>query len=199
MEDEKRAAADRDLAIKRAAYKAEVNQAEAAAAVAFDIEKAKQGQTVVREQTKQRAEEALILLDVQGTEALTMQKQKEGLSLAMLIEEKNKAEAIRAKADVSAKSVSLRTVVCATLCRTGRAGLGRVLPAVCCLKRHVLAVLRVVVASSSSSVFIANPAGAAVHLHHPTPTSRVQPSLRCRARPLSSAPPYVNLILFSSF
>ncbi|CAM9291103.1 unnamed protein product, partial [Hapterophycus canaliculatus] len=106
MEDEKRAAADRDLAIKRAAYKAEVNQAEAAAAVAFDIEKAKQGQSVVREQTKQRAEEALILLDVQGTEALTMQKQKEGLSLAMLIEEKNRAEAIRAKADARAHEVN---------------------------------------------------------------------------------------------
>ena len=100
MEDEKRAMADRDLAVKKAAYKAEVNHAEATAQVAFDIEKAKQGQTVVREQTKQRAEEALVMLDVQGTEALTAQKQKEGVSLAMLIEEKNRAEAIRAKADV---------------------------------------------------------------------------------------------------
>ena len=100
MEDEKRAAADRDLALKKAAYKAEVNHAEATAEVAFDIEKAKQGQTVVRERTKQRAEEALVLLEVQGTEALTMQKQKEGVSLAMLIEEKNKAEAIRVSAEV---------------------------------------------------------------------------------------------------
>lgn len=49
MENEKRAAADRDLAIKRATYKAEVNQAEAAAEVAFEIEKAKQGQTVSAE------------------------------------------------------------------------------------------------------------------------------------------------------
>ena len=48
MEDEKRAGADRDLAIKRAAYKAEINQAQATAEVAFDIEKAKQGQTVSR-------------------------------------------------------------------------------------------------------------------------------------------------------
>ena len=107
MEDEKKALADRDLALKKAAYKAEVNHAEATAEVAFDIEKAKQGQTVVREQTKQRAEEALVMLDVQGTEALTMQKQKEGVSLAMLIEEKNRAEAIRAKADVSGLSPSL--------------------------------------------------------------------------------------------
>ncbi|CAM9132627.1 unnamed protein product [Ectocarpus sp. 12 AP-2014] len=106
MEDEKRAAADRDLAIKKAAYKAEVNHAEATAAVAFDIEKARQGQTVVREQTKQRAEEALVMLDVQGTEALTMQKQKEGVSKAMLIEEKNKAEAIRAKADAKAHEIN---------------------------------------------------------------------------------------------
>ena len=108
MEYEKRALADRDLALKKAAYKAEVNHAEATAEVAFDIEKAKQGQTVVREQTKQRAEEALVMLDVQGTEALTMQKQKEGVSLAMLIEEKNKAEAIRAKADVSDSLGKLR-------------------------------------------------------------------------------------------
>lgn len=101
MEDEKKAAADRDLALKKAAYKAEVNHAEATAEVAFDIEKAKQGQSVVREQTRQRAEEALVMLEVQGTVALTAQKQKEGVSLAMLIEEKNKAEAVRAKADVS--------------------------------------------------------------------------------------------------
>lgn len=56
---------------------------------------------VVREMTRQKAEEALVLLEVQGTEALRLQKQKEGISLAMLIEEKNKAEAVRANADVS--------------------------------------------------------------------------------------------------
>ena len=55
---------------------------------------------VVREKTKQKAEEAVILLEVQGTEALRQQKQKEGGSLAMLIEEKNKAEAIRVSAEV---------------------------------------------------------------------------------------------------
>ena len=58
-------------------------------------------QQVVKEQTKQKAEEALILLEVQGTEALRAQKQKEGVSLAMLIEERNRAQAVRAKADVS--------------------------------------------------------------------------------------------------
>ena len=46
MEDEKRAAADRDLMVKKAAYKKEINQAQAAAEVAFDIEKAKQEQIV---------------------------------------------------------------------------------------------------------------------------------------------------------
>lgn len=45
-EDEKRAAADRDLMVKKATYKTEINQAQAAAEVAFDIEKAKQGQMV---------------------------------------------------------------------------------------------------------------------------------------------------------
>lgn len=54
----------------------------------------------MREKTKQKAEEALILLEVQGTESLRVQKQKEGISKAMLIEEKNRAEAVRAKADV---------------------------------------------------------------------------------------------------
>lgn len=45
-EEEKKAAADRDLAIKRAAFKSEVNTAEASAQKAFEIESAKQGQTV---------------------------------------------------------------------------------------------------------------------------------------------------------
>jgi len=45
-ENERRAAADRDLEVKTASYKMEINQAQAAAEVAFDIEKAKQGQTV---------------------------------------------------------------------------------------------------------------------------------------------------------
>lgn len=104
-ENEKKAAADRDLAVKKAAYKTEVNAREATAAVAFEIEKARQGQTVVKEQTKQEAEKALVLLEVQGTEAMRMQKQKEGVSLAMLIEERNKAEAIRAKADARAHEI----------------------------------------------------------------------------------------------
>lgn len=60
----------------------------------------------MRERTKQKAEEAVILLEVQGTEALRMQKQKEGVSLAMLIEEKNKAEAVRAKAEVRQRMVA---------------------------------------------------------------------------------------------
>ena len=46
MEDEKRAAADRDLMVKRATYKTQINQASATAEVAFEIEKAKQGQMV---------------------------------------------------------------------------------------------------------------------------------------------------------
>lgn len=46
LENERRAAADRDLEVKTASYKTEINKAQAAAEVAFDIEKAKQGQTV---------------------------------------------------------------------------------------------------------------------------------------------------------
>lgn len=66
---------------------------------------------MVREQTRQKAEEALVLLEVQGTEALRMQKQTEGVSLAMLIEEKNKAEAVRANAEVSL-IMRVRAFVC---------------------------------------------------------------------------------------
>lgn len=55
---------------------------------------------VIREQTKQKAEESLIMLEVQSTQAEIVQKQKEGLSLAMLIEEKNRAEVVRAKSQV---------------------------------------------------------------------------------------------------
>ena len=61
---------------------------------------------MVRERTKQKAEEAVILLEVQGTEALRQQKQKEGGSLAMLIEEKNKAEAVRVNAEVGRKNLN---------------------------------------------------------------------------------------------
>lgn len=46
MENEKRAAADRDLAIKKAAYLTETNCASATADVAYAIQKAKQDQTV---------------------------------------------------------------------------------------------------------------------------------------------------------
>ena len=59
---------------------------------------------MVKERTKQKAEEALILLEVQGTEALRVQKLKEGASLAMLIEERNTAEGVRARTDVSTPS-----------------------------------------------------------------------------------------------
>lgn len=45
-ENEKKAAADRDLAVKQAEYKKEINATEATAVVAFDIEKARQGQQV---------------------------------------------------------------------------------------------------------------------------------------------------------
>eukprot|EP00904_Undaria_pinnatifida_P005772 jgi/Undpi1/2324/HiC_scaffold_13.g05707.m1 len=119
-EKEKRAAADRDLAVKQASYKSEINSAEAAAKAAFDIEKARQGQAVVRENTKQKTEEAIImlevtqqkakeaviLLEVEGTEALRRQKNREGYALASLLEEKNKAEAVRNAADAKAHEIT---------------------------------------------------------------------------------------------
>lgn len=45
-QETKKAAADKELMIKKAEYKAEVNKAEAQATVAFEIEKAIQGQEV---------------------------------------------------------------------------------------------------------------------------------------------------------
>lgn len=67
---------------------------------------------VVRETTRQKAEEAVIMLQVEETEALRIQKQKEGVSLAKLIEEKNKAEAVRVMSEVQlmSKKDSMRTM-----------------------------------------------------------------------------------------
>ena len=59
---------------------------------------------VMLEVTQQKAKEALILLEVEGTEALRRQKNREGYALASLLEEKNKAEAVRNAADVSPKT-----------------------------------------------------------------------------------------------
>ncbi|CAN0067428.1 unnamed protein product, partial [Laminaria digitata] len=58
------------------------------------------------EVTQQKAKEALILLEVEGTEALRRQKNREGYALAALFEEKNKAEAVRAAADAKAHEIT---------------------------------------------------------------------------------------------
>ena len=59
------------------------------------------------EVTRQKAKEAVILLEVEGTEALRRQKNREGYALASLMEEKNKAEAVRSAADVSSGGLSV--------------------------------------------------------------------------------------------
>ena len=59
------------------------------------------------EVTRQKAKEAVILLEVEGTEALRRQKNREGYALASLMEEKNKAEAVRSAADVSSGALSV--------------------------------------------------------------------------------------------
>ncbi len=58
-ENERRAAADRDLAVKKASYQSEVNAAVAAADAAKEIERAKQGQTV-------RAPPPMLFIELQG-------------------------------------------------------------------------------------------------------------------------------------
>merc|ERR1712110_299040 len=92
---EAEAEADRNLNLKRATYAKEVNEAKAA----YVIEKAVQDQQVVKETTRQEVERAQVLVEVADREAMRVQKEKEGESKAVLIEETNRATAVRVTAE----------------------------------------------------------------------------------------------------
>merc|ERR1712110_1011007 len=103
---EAEAEADRNLNLKRATYAKEVNEAKAAAEAAYVIEKAVQDQQVVKETTRQEVERSQVLVEVAEREALRIQKEKEGESLAVLIQERNRAEAVRVTAEADASRIS---------------------------------------------------------------------------------------------
>merc|ERR1712110_657111 len=99
---EAEAEADRNLNLKRATYAKEVNEAKAA----YVIEKAVQDQQVVKETTRQEVERAQVLVEVADREAMRVQKEKEGESKAVLIEETNRATAVRVTAEADASRIS---------------------------------------------------------------------------------------------
>lgn len=99
------ALADRDLKLKKAAYDAEVNRAQAEAAASKDIEMARQHQQVIAEETQQRVIAAKIMLDYQDAEALRTQKELEGHSKAKLLEKENQAKGVRVEAEADAERV----------------------------------------------------------------------------------------------
>jgi flotillin len=84
------AESDRDLNLKKAVFDTEVNRAKAQASAAGEIEQAKQHQAVIRETTQQEVVAAQVRLEVTDRDVERVKKEKEGASLADLMEERNK-------------------------------------------------------------------------------------------------------------
>jgi len=104
---EEEAQSDRDLEIKRAAFDTEVNRAKAEADNAGHIEQAKQDQTIIREQTQQEVVRAQVKLEVADKEVQRAKVEREGNSMAELMAERNKAEAIRVMAEADAAKIKM--------------------------------------------------------------------------------------------
>eukprot|EP00949_MAST-11_sp_MAST-11-sp1_P002362 g2362.t1 len=104
---EQEAQSDRDLAIKKAAFDAEVNRARAQAENAGDIEQAKQDQMIVRERTQQDVVKAQVKLEVADKEVQRVKVEREGNSMAELLAEKNRAEAVRVKAEADSARIKM--------------------------------------------------------------------------------------------
>lgn len=101
------AESDRDLFLKRAGFDAEVNREREIAEASGRIEKARQDQTVKREFTQQEVVEAEVRLQVAEQDVLKQQKLQDGESMAELMAEKNKAEAIRVMATAKADEIKM--------------------------------------------------------------------------------------------
>lgn len=99
------ALADRDLELKRAEYLREVNEATAIADAAKNIATAQQHQTVVRETTQQKVEEAAVMVEVMERRMDQEKREREGRSQAALMEERNVAEAVRVNAEAEAERI----------------------------------------------------------------------------------------------
>lgn len=105
---EQEAEADRDLEIKRAEFRRQVNTAQAEAEAATAIEKAKQDQRVRHETMEQAHVEAKVAVDIADKQVEREKRLLEGESLAQLLKKKNEAEAIRVIAD--AKSAEIKAI-----------------------------------------------------------------------------------------
>jgi len=98
---------DRDLHIKQAAFETQVNKARAEAEAAGKIEKERQQQNIVREKEQQRVVEAQVHLEITDRQVERTKKEAEGQSLAELLAEKNKAEAVRVNAQAQADQIRM--------------------------------------------------------------------------------------------
>ena len=102
---EQEAKADRDLNMKKAEFAKEVNAANELAKAAGLIEAARQKQEVVKAQTEQAAIKKQVEVQVAEEEAKRVQQEKEGESLADLVEKTNRAKAIKINADAEAQRI----------------------------------------------------------------------------------------------
>jgi flotillin len=93
------------LELKKANNNAEVNKQREMAVAAGQIEKAKQQQVIRKEMTQQEVEEALIRVKVAEQVALQAQEEAKGVSLAELVEQRNRAEAVKVEADAQASKI----------------------------------------------------------------------------------------------
>mmetsp|Transcript_14404 Transcript_14404/g.29426 ORF Transcript_14404/g.29426 Transcript_14404/m.29426 type:complete len:467 (+) Transcript_14404:673-2073(+) len=105
MQKQQQSDSEKLLELKKAQNAAEVNREREAATAAGLIEKAKQQQQVRKEQTQQDVEEALIKVKVAEQQALQAQEESKGVSLAELVEKKNKAEALKVEAHAQAEKI----------------------------------------------------------------------------------------------
>jgi len=105
QERELEAESDRDLQLKMAAYQLEVNQKKAEADAATAIEAAKQQQAVTRETMEQQNEEMQVRILIAEKEVEREKRLKDGHSQAVLMKQRNEAEAIRVMADAESSRI----------------------------------------------------------------------------------------------
>lgn len=97
MQKQQQSDSEKLLELKKAQNAAEVNREREIATAQGQIEKAKQNQVVKKEQTQQEVEEAIVRLKVAEQQALQAQEEAKGISLAELVEKRNRAEAVKVR------------------------------------------------------------------------------------------------------
>ncbi|GMH99217.1 hypothetical protein TrVE_jg10268 [Triparma verrucosa] len=107
MQKQQQSDSEKLLELKKAQNAAEVNREREIATAQGQIEKAKQNQVVKKEQTQQEVEEALIRVKIAEQQALQAQEEAKGVSLAELVEKRNKAEAVKVEAEAEASKITM--------------------------------------------------------------------------------------------